>query len=111
MVSSWARRATFLWAVLPWLALGPLEVIATGRSKYFPALMRYRLFGGFEKAFAFVLRAPAQARMNEGTPPMDSLSLLTPGKFLSTPGLWIGLVFAALFLAAAVRLRRNREPI
>jgi hypothetical protein len=30
---------------------------------------------------------------------------------LSTPGLWIGLAFAAIFLAIAVRLRRNREPI
>jgi ABC-2 type transport system permease protein len=111
MVSSWARRAAVLWAVLPWLALGPLEVITTGRSKYFPALMRYRLFGGFEKAFAFASRAPAQARVHEHTPPIESLSQWTPGKFLSTPGLWIGLALAAAFLAAAVRLRRNREPI
>jgi hypothetical protein len=36
---------------------------------------------------------------------------LTPGKFLSSPGLWIGLVFALALLAAAVRLRRYREPI
>jgi hypothetical protein len=35
----------------------------------------------------------------------------TPGNFLSTPGLWIGLAFAVAFLAAAVRLRRYREPI
>jgi hypothetical protein len=35
----------------------------------------------------------------------------TPLKFLSSPGLWLGLVFAAIFLAAAVRLRRYREPI
>jgi hypothetical protein len=31
--------------------------------------------------------------------------------FFSAPGLWIGLVIAAIFLAAAVRLRRYREPI
>jgi hypothetical protein len=36
---------------------------------------------------------------------------LSPGHFLSTPSLWIGLAFAAACLAAAVRLRRNREPI
>ena len=41
----------------------------------------------------------------------DSLTQLTPGKFLSTPGLWIGLAVAAAFLAAAIRLRRYREPI
>ena len=28
-----------------------------------------------------------------------------------SPGLWIGLGFAAAFLAAAVRLRRYRDPI
>jgi len=36
---------------------------------------------------------------------------LTPGKFLSSPGLWMGLAVFAAFLAAAVRLRRYREPI
>jgi hypothetical protein len=42
---------------------------------------------------------------------MDMLSALTPAQFFSTPGLWIGLAIAAIFLAAAVRLRRYREPI
>jgi hypothetical protein len=36
---------------------------------------------------------------------------LTPGHFLLSPGLWIGLAITAAFLFAAVRLRRNREPI
>jgi hypothetical protein len=30
---------------------------------------------------------------------------------VSTPGLWVGLAFAAAFLAAAVWLRRYREPV
>jgi hypothetical protein len=42
---------------------------------------------------------------------MDPLTHADPGTFLSAPGLWIGLVFAAVFLAAAVRLRRYRDPI
>jgi hypothetical protein len=33
------------------------------------------------------------------------------GQFLASPGLWIGLAIAAAFLAGAVRLRHNREPI
>ena len=36
-------------------------------------------------------------------------SELAPLEFLSTPGLWLGLVFAAACLAAAVRLRRVQE--
>jgi hypothetical protein len=32
-------------------------------------------------------------------------------QFLATPGLWIGLAFAAAFIVAAVRVRRYREPI
>ena len=46
-----------------------------------------------------------------GSVPVDPLTSLTPGRFLSTPGLCIGLASAAAFLAAAVRLRRYREPI
>jgi len=36
---------------------------------------------------------------------------MTPGPFLITPGLWLGLVFAAVFLLAAARLRRKRSPL
>jgi hypothetical protein len=42
---------------------------------------------------------------------VDRLSQLDPVGFLSAPGLWAGLLFAAVCLASAVRLRRKREPI
>jgi ABC-2 type transport system permease protein len=101
LVSGWARRATFLWAVLPLLAICVFEQIAF-RTSHFASLLTYRLIGWFTQAFV------VQAKSNV---PIDPLTALTPGKFLSTPGLWIGLVAAAIFLAAAVRLRRYREPI
>jgi hypothetical protein len=41
---------------------------------------------------------------------IDSVTL-TPGKYLSSPGLWLGLVFAAAFVAGAIRLRRYRGPL
>jgi len=44
-------------------------------------------------------------------PTISSLAQLTPGRYLSSPGLWIGLLVAAAFLAAAVRLRRYRGPL
>jgi hypothetical protein len=32
-------------------------------------------------------------------------------QFFTDPGLWTGLALTAVFLAAAVRLRRYREPM
>ncbi|HEX4961623.1 MAG TPA: ABC transporter permease [Thermoanaerobaculia bacterium] len=101
LVSGWARRATFLWAVLPLLAISVFERIAF-RTWHFAFLLRYRLIGWFTEGFDF---------KTHGMGAIDPLAHLTPVNFLSSPGLWIGLVFAAAFLAAAVRLRRYREPI
>jgi ABC-2 type transport system permease protein len=98
LVSGWARRATFLWAVMPLLVLAAFERGAFGTSAI-GKFLQYRLIGWFAHA------------VEPKTPGNSPLAVLTPGTFLSTPGLWIGLAFAALFLAAAVRMRRNREPI
>ena len=43
--------------------------------------------------------------------PITQLSQLDPARFFGSPGLWVGLVFAVAFLAAAIWLRRRREPI
>ncbi len=105
LVSGWARRATFLWAVFPPLALAAVEYIAFHTS-YLGWLMRERLFGFTRVAFDL---------MDKNGVPTDPhfipLAQLAPGRFLSSPGLWLGLIFAALCLAAAVRLRRYQGPI
>lgn len=101
LVSGWPRRATFLWAMLPPFAIGIIEKVAFNTS-HFANLMQYRLLGWCQQGFA------AQSK---GGSMMDPLATLSPGRFLSTPGLWIGLAVAAVFLAAAVRLRRYRGPI
>jgi ABC-2 type transport system permease protein len=95
LVSGWARRGTFLWAILPLLAVGFFEKI-TFNTSHFASMLKDRLLGFAPEAFAF----------NAHTIPE-----LTPGRYLSSPGLWIGLVFAAAFIAAAVRLRRYRGPL
>jgi ABC-2 type transport system permease protein len=105
LVSGWARRAAFLWAVLPLGAIGVFEWIAFHTS-YFGSLMHNRV-GGFA-AHAFALRQPGSGPLD---PHFIPLALIAPGKLLSTPGLWLGLAVAAIFLALAVRLRRYREPI
>jgi len=98
LVSGWARRAAFLWAVLPVAAICVIEKIAFNTS-HFATMMGDRLAGG------------AEAVAVPGGFPIDPMMQLTPGKFLSSPGLWMGLAVFAAFLAAAVRLRRYREPI
>jgi ABC-2 type transport system permease protein len=101
LASGWARRTAVLWAVLPLLAVGVLEKLifdTTGVA----LLALHRLVGWYHQAF----QPPAAEHV-----PFDVSLLVTPGEFLSSPGLWIGLALAALFLAAAVRMRRLREPV
>jgi ABC-2 type transport system permease protein len=101
LISGIARRATFLWAVLPPLAIGIFEKI-TFNTSYFSSMLKNRVLGGGGTAFDFQMHRSIS---------IDSLAQLTPGRFLTTPGLWIGLLFAAGFVAAAVRLRRYRGPL
>jgi ABC-2 type transport system permease protein len=105
LVSSWARRATFLWAVLPWLAISAIEKLAFDTTFFIRMLVR-RLTGGFDEGFV-VVHYPKGAHASV----VDRLTQFDPLKFLTSPGLWIGLVVAAAFLIAAVRLRRYRGPL
>jgi ABC-2 type transport system permease protein len=99
LVSAWARRAPFLWAVLPPIAVAVVEKIAFSTS-HFASMLGSR-FGGGGQSGGF---APGHMSMV----PLTQLGL---GQFLANPGLWSGLLVAAVFLAGAVRLRRYREPI
>src|SRR5881409_605227 len=95
LVSGWVRRATFLWAILPLLAISFFEKI-TFNTSHFASMLKESVIGFAPQAFAFQVHAVPQ---------------LTPGRYLSTSGLWLGLLFAALFIAAAIRLRRYRGPL
>ena len=101
MVSAWARRATFLWAVLPPFALFVFERI-TFNTSYVPSIIKNRIFGFAPYAFDF---------RGQHYPSIDSLGQLTPGRYFASPGLWLGLVFAAAFVFVAVRLRRAQGPL
>jgi ABC-2 type transport system permease protein len=99
LVSAWARRMAFLWAVIPVLTLHALEKVALNTS-HFASILSYRILG-----------APSHHALTTGRVSMDPLDTLSPGEFLALPGLWIGLIVAAIFLALTVRLRRYREPM
>ncbi len=101
LVSAWAKRTPLLWAVFPLFAIRLVDRIVFG-SSHFAALLKYRVIGAMAEAFAVSSKHGGD---------IDRLSQLTPARFLSAPGLWLGLAFAAACLAAAVRLRRHRQPI
>jgi ABC-2 type transport system permease protein len=100
LVSGWPRRATFLWAALPLVAIAGVEQIAF-HTWHFATLIGSRLLGDVSTV------AAASPEMF----PIDPMTHIAPAHFLSNPGLWIGFALAAVFLAGAVRLRRYREPI
>ncbi len=102
LASAWAKRAPFLWAALPPLALGVLEKMAFNTSIF---------------ALALGNRLAADP-MEGGTTPTEhkamTIANITPHgwtQFLVSPGFWLGLALTAVFLLLAVRLRRQRGPI
>jgi ABC-2 type transport system permease protein len=105
LVSAWARRAAFLWAILPPLVIGFVEKIAFNTT-HFANWMQYR-FSGPE---AFNVSASPVPSASAGGMSM-TVWAVDSAKFFSTPGLWIGLIVAAGFLFAAARVRRYRGPI
>jgi len=100
LVSGWPRRATFLWAALPLVAIAGVEQIVF-HTWHFATLVGSRLIGA----------APTVASTSSDMFPTDPMIHIDLGRFLSSPGLWMGLGIAAIFLAAAVRLRRYQGPI
>jgi len=104
MVSAWAKRMTFLWAVLTPIGLSIVEKIAFDTS-YVGGLMRFRLKGFLALGFA----EPPHNINNVQS--IDPIALMTPARFFASPGLCLGLVVAVAFVAAAVWLRRDREPV
>ena len=100
LISAWARRSPLLWAVLPPFIVVMLERMAFGTS-HFASMLGYRVTGAMKEAFTQSGQKGDVHRLNQ----------LDLASFLGAPGLWVGLIAATAFLAAAVRLRRNREPI
>jgi ABC-2 type transport system permease protein len=98
MVSAWSKRAPFLWATLPPIAVGLVERIAFNTS-HFATMLRDHFLGG-----------PQDSTPGTGMT-MDMLAPHPVGHFLMGPGLWIGLAVTAAFLMGAIWLRRSREAI
>lgn len=96
LVSAWAPRLPFLWAVLPPFVICGLEKIAFNTS-YFLDLLKYRALG------------PGSSMAPEHH--QEFMAILIPHHFFSSPGLWTGLLVAAVLVFLTARLRRYRGPI
>ena len=98
-VSAWSRRAPFVWGFVPPIVVCYLEKLAFNTT-HLAAVLEERFTGnGMDVVVA------------TGMFPTHPMTHATPFRFMSSPGLWIGLVIFAAFVAAATRLRRYRGPI
>jgi ABC-2 type transport system permease protein len=115
LVSSWAKRVTILWALLTPLAIAVLERVVFS-TRYVQDTINYRLNDPTVVAF---LKGARGAEFSvggdkgiHGIPmPGSAFAAADPIGFFTNPWLWVGLVVAAGFVAAAIWMRRYREPI
>jgi ABC-2 type transport system permease protein len=108
LVSAFARRAVLGWAVLPPVLIVVAERTLFG-SQHALELIGHRLVGGFELAVRSAERQIiiADDAVMSAFPALADL--LTPGRLLAAPSLWIGIAVGLVFLAGAVWLRRWRD--
>ena len=102
LISTWARRAPLVWAVLPVLVPGAFETVAL-RGDHVCSALQARVLPVMRQAFDL---GPGDHAAVDIT-----WNQLAPARFLTTPALWLGLAVAGACLAFAIRLRRNREPV
>lgn len=115
LVSAWAQRSPVVWAIVPWVAVVAFERVMLGTSRVM-GWLRDRLFGSFDAAFTpRETMAEVVERLQQ--PGADAASAIRHGsdqtpdmlRFLSNPNVWIGLIVAAVLIAATVWLRRRQE--
>ena len=114
LVSAWAKRGTILWALLPPIALAVFERVAI-RTSYLQDMINARFGDPVLARFLTTAHGAEITIRSEGVRahgiPGNVLDGIDPVGFLSNPWLWVGLVVAAGFVAAAIWMRRYREPL
>lgn len=107
-VSAWTKRSPLLTAFLPILVLPMIEYFVLRTTYLWEAIStrssQLPLFSGFDVS---VFDDDSLRQMTA-----DSVSLLAHIdllKFISSPGLWVGLVVCGLFSTAAIYVRRYRD--
>jgi ABC-2 type transport system permease protein len=110
LVSAWARRNPFLWAVLPPLMLWVAERLAF-QTNYLGHLFGYRLalwrsFGPDDGTFnGAMLQTPFGKLPSIPT----AFDLLDYRRLFANVDLWLGVAVAVVLVYVAIRLRRYRD--
>jgi ABC-2 type transport system permease protein len=108
LVSVWAKRAPFLWAVLPPALVMLFEEIIFN-TEHVAQLIGYRLTHYFEAAsFGFNVETGAGSQVIFDTI-KNTYEGMSAASLLGEPHLYSGLVVAAVFVLLAIRLRRWRD--
>lgn len=111
LVSAYTKRSPLLVAFLPIILLPMLERSLVGTRLFIDAIFvrsgKIPLFQGID---TIGLWSEDKEALHElGRSGISFLSLVDLGGFLSSPGLWLGLVVCGLFATAATYVRRYRD--
>jgi ABC-2 type transport system permease protein len=108
LLSVWARKLVFLWAIVPLAALPALEGVFF-QSTHVLEFIGQR-FAGFVKAMHLDERA-FNVGMNDAEGPRigDIFSAIDVSGVLLSAEAWLGLVAAAIMVYLTIRIRRYRD--
>jgi ABC-2 type transport system permease protein len=107
LISAWARRNVFLWTTLPPVIAVIMERIAFG-TRYTKHLLQYRTWGIWD-ALGINPTPPEGVGHGRVVSLADLFDDIAMGKAFLNIDLWLGLAVAAVFIFAAIRIRRYRD--
>jgi ABC-2 type transport system permease protein len=107
-VSAWTRRSPLLTAFLPLIVLPTLETIILPTHLLWDAIAtrfnNWPMFTGIDPETFFDEDKLATMDIDFGL-----LDFVDIGKFLTSPAMWAGVIVCALFVTAAIYVRRYRD--
>jgi len=110
LLSAWARRLVFLWAIVPLIAIPALEGFFF-HSANFLRFLAYR-FSGHTKLLNVdpnVFNTGTDSSLHKAPRVADVYSSLDMTGLFTSLDMWIGLAVAAAMVYATIRIRRYRD--
>ncbi|HEX7046224.1 MAG TPA: hypothetical protein VF275_01450 [Gammaproteobacteria bacterium] len=110
LASAWAKKAPFLWAVLPPVAIAILEKMFLDTDNFLDVVgSRLALFGGSQGFDELIGHEFSMFGAHGDFSGEIGFDISFFGDLFTAAGFWYGLVFAAACTAGAIWLRRYRD--